>query len=82
MSLTKQQHENLFIKLLKGKTIKSCRSLTNDECKDLGWYSTPLVIEFTDGTCIFPQSDDEGNNGGAMCYYDYKSGEEKIIYTI
>jgi len=48
----------------------------------LGWYSTPLVIEFTDGTCIFPQSDDEGNNGGAMCYYDYKSGEEKIIYTI
>jgi len=82
MSLTTKQHENIFNKLLKGKTIKSCRYLTEKECKDLDWYSSPLVIEFSDGTCIFAQSDDEGNNGGALCHYDYKTGEEKIIYTI
>jgi len=82
MSLTTKQHENIFNKLLKGKVIKSCRYLQKEECEEMGWYSTPLVIEFSDGTCIFAQSDDEGNNGGAMCYYDYKSGEEKIIYTI
>ena len=53
-------------KLLKGKTIKECRYLTKKEAEANMWYKRPIVIIFTDGTYMFPMSDDEGNDGGAM----------------
>jgi hypothetical protein len=30
------------------------------------WYNRPLCILLDDGTWIIPQSDDEGNDGGAL----------------
>jgi hypothetical protein len=51
---------------LVGKTIKSVRYMTDAEMDDFMWYKKAVVIDFTDGSWIIPQSDDEGNNGGAL----------------
>jgi hypothetical protein len=77
------QHNKRF-EFLVGKTIKRVRFLTTEECEHFGWYSRPLVIEFFDGSLMFPQADDEGNNGGAMLYLSNytETAEEKIIYTL
>ena len=52
--------------VLVGKTIKSVRYQYTCEKKDMGWSKKSLVIFFTDGSYIFPSSDDEGNNAGAL----------------
>ena len=49
-----------------GKTIKYVRYQYTCEIKNLGWSKKSLVIFFTDGSYIFPASDDEGNNGGSL----------------
>jgi len=51
---------------LVGKKVKSVRYLTEEEAESMMWYSRPLIIEFDDGSLIFPSMDDEGNNGGAL----------------
>lgn len=53
-------------KHLLGKTVEAVRYLTQEELGAFGWYKNPLVIIFTDGTIIFPASDDEGNDGGSL----------------
>ena len=40
--------------------------MSEKEATDLAWYKRPLVIEFEDGTLVFPASDAEGNNGGVL----------------
>ena len=60
-------------KFLVGKTVKTARYLTKEELIDCfgdDTYKVPLVIEFTDGSWIFPMSDDEGNDGGALATSD------------
>jgi hypothetical protein len=57
---------------LVGKTIKSVRYMTDAEMEDFMWYRKPVIIDFTDGSWIIPQSDDEGNNGGALYTSDEK----------
>lgn len=52
--------------VLVGKTIKSVRYLYSVEKKDMGWSKRSLIIFFTDGSYLFPSSDDEGNNAGAF----------------
>ena len=59
---------------LVGKTIKSVRYMTDEEMEDFMWYRKPVIIDFTDGSWIIPQSDDEGNNGGALYTSDEKLG--------
>ena len=59
---------------LVGKTIKSVRYMTHEEMEDFMWYRKPVIIDFTDGSWIIPQSDDEGNNGGALYTSDKKLG--------
>lgn len=80
MAKTDLEHAKSFNKLLKGKTIKYVSYLSETEAKDMGWYHRPLILNFTDGSCLLPMSDDEGNNGGAMSYAD-KNGC-KTIYVI
>ena len=69
-------------KKLIGKEITDVGYLTKEEAAEWGWDKRPIVIELDYKEYIIPQRDDEGNNGGALCHYDYKTGEEKIIYTI
>lgn len=71
----KVKWQNHCRKLLVGKTIRQVRYLTEKEMEDCMWYKNPLLIEFTDGTAILSQSDDEGNDGGAYYYFGKKKQE-------
>ena len=71
--MTVRKNWNTIAKdFLVGKTIKQARYLFKDEMDNCfgedeeGASKVPLIIEFTDGSYIFPMSDDEGNDGGAL----------------
>jgi len=67
-------------KHLVGKTIKAVGWMTKDEAVHLGWqYSRPIVIEFSDGSMIYPSADDEGNDGGTMFG---QSGGEDLTFPV
>lgn len=54
---------------LEGKKIKSVRPMTAKEFKREGWertFQSATVIEFDDGTLLYPAADDEGNGPGAL----------------
>jgi hypothetical protein len=68
-----------FNKYLKGKTIERVSFLGDEDMDDMGWSSRPVVITFTDGSIIIPQSDDEGNDGGSIFYQDISN--QDIIHT-
>ena len=75
------RHVDPFKNLI-GTTIKSVRRLSSTELEGLGWSKNPLVLVLNNGTCLIPQLDDEGNDGGAVLHYNYRDGDEtKIIYT-
>ena len=44
--------------------------MTKKNAGDLDWYQRPLMLKLDDGSLIFPQADDEGNDGGALVHYD------------
>lgn len=76
-------HNEKFQKLLIGKTISRCSYMTEKTADDFGWYKRPLIIEFSDGSMLIPQMDDEGNDGGAVIYEDVPGKDNyDIIYTI
>ena len=69
-------------KSLIGTTIKGVRRLSSTELKSLGWSKNPLVLVLNNDTCLIPQLDDEGNDGGAVLHYNFRDEKEtKIIYT-
>tara|TARA_R110000737_G_scaffold345897_1_gene375016 strand:+ start:621 stop:857 length:237 start_codon:yes stop_codon:yes gene_type:complete len=63
---TKKLWEKGISRFLVGKTIKKIRYLTKKEADDCGFFKMPIVIIFTDESYMFPMSDDEGNDGGAI----------------
>lgn len=76
-------HNDKFQKLLIGKTISRCSYMTEENAEDFEWYKRPLIIEFSDGSMLIPQMDDEGNDGGALVYEDVPGKDNyEIIYTI
>ncbi len=77
--MTDQQYANNFMFLV-AKKISSVRYMTTEEADAMMWDKRPLVIQFTDGSLLTCQSDDEGNEGGAM-YFQNDSGAV-LIHTI
>ena len=51
---------------LLNRKIVNVRYMTSEEMEQLGWYCRPVVMVLDDGNMIYPSSDDEGNNGGAL----------------
>lgn len=51
---------------LLGQSVAMVRYLTKDEAATMGWDNRPLVIQFEDGSVIFPSRDDEGNGAGTL----------------
>ena len=66
---------------LVGLKIVGVRYLTEEETEASGWYSSPIVIELSDGSALIPQSDDEGNDGGALWIANSK-GKQDLIPVI
>lgn len=64
---------------LVGKKIRRVYQMSEADAEALAWYQKPFIIEFTDGSILIPQSDNEGNNGGAMWYQD--DMKDELIYT-
>ena len=71
----KKEWSNRFA-FLYGKKIVGVRYLTQEETEASGWYSSPIVIELSDGSALIPQSDDEGNDGGALWIANSKGKED------
>ncbi len=78
---TREMHENKWAHLV-GRKITKVRYLQPSECGNMGWNYSPLVLELDNKTCLIPQMDDEGNDGGAMLHYNYKTNKGDIIYVI
>jgi hypothetical protein len=50
-----------------GRKIVSIRWMTASETKQFAYIgASPVVLKLDDGTCLIPQMDDEGNDGGAL----------------
>jgi len=66
MSDIRKRWTKICQKNLVGKKIVQVRYLNKKEMDDLGWFKTPLVMFFNDGSYMFPSQDDEGNDGGSL----------------
>jgi len=53
-------------KLLLNRKIVGVRYLLDEEMELLGWDERSIVLILDDGNMIFPSSDDEGNQAGAL----------------
>jgi len=53
-----------------GKTVKTIRPLTKEECEDMAWEfeyeDYAVVVIFTDGSGFIPMADPEGNGAGFL----------------
>lgn len=67
-------------KSLEGRTVKSVRYLSAKEAQTLGWHQRPLVVEFDDGTLLFPSRDDEGNGAGAL--FGQGPKDEELVFPV
>jgi hypothetical protein len=53
-------------KPLIGRTITNVRWMKPEEVEAVGWDRSPIVLQLDDQTLLYPSSDDEGNNAGAL----------------
>ena len=55
-------------KVLLGKKIIQVKYLESEEAKDYMWNNRPISFTLDDNTRLIVMCDDEGNDGGALCY--------------
>ena len=63
-----------------GKKITNVRWMTDKETEAYGWGSRPIVLVLDDGSVIFPQQDDEGNDGGALADTNEATETWPVLY--
>jgi len=66
---------------LKGKTIKKVGIMSKETAEMYGWYKLPWIIQFTDDTIMYAQSDDEGNDAGVINYIGKKAEDDLLLYN-
>lgn len=49
-----------------GRRIVDARFMSEEDADGAGFAQRPIIIALDDGTLLVPQSDDEGNDGGAL----------------
>lgn len=68
---------------LRGKTIVSARRMTDDEMDEMMWangrHANPPVLEFDDGSILFPTRDPEMNGPGAMFLQEHGGHELEFV---
>lgn len=62
----REEHAVRTLRRLKGRTIVNARYMTEDEITAQAWHRGAVVLELDDGSLLTPQSDDEGNDPGAL----------------
>jgi hypothetical protein len=68
-----QRWDETARKALMGRTIVGVSYMSRDEAEASYWSGRALVLQLDNGALLFPQSDDEGNNAGAL-YVQHPSG--------
>lgn len=58
-----------------GKQIVAVEYMSDQEADHMGWHNRPVAFKLNDGTWLYPQADDEGNEAGAMYYADKENSE-------
>ena len=53
-------------KKLVGRKIVDVRYMNDDEQEEFSWMTKGIIIFLDDGSNLMPQSDDEGNDAGAI----------------
>ena len=71
--------ENQAALVLVGRKIKAVRYLYPKEAEGLGWYGRSVVIELDNGVLVWPSSDDEGNDAGALFTTDERADTLPVI---
>jgi len=66
---------------LVGKKIVAAHYMTDKETENMGWDRKALIIRFDDGSLIFPSTDDEGNDAGAL-FGQTKDGKDLTFPVI
>ena len=69
-------------KFLQGNKIQDVRYMTREESEQFGFYNRPLILFLGNDTYVVVQSDDEGNDGGALYVnkgVGNKNYEEEIL---
>lgn len=74
-----QHWETKASTVLVGRKIKAVRYLLPEEVQNLGWYSRSVVIELDNGVLVWPSSDDEGNDAGALFTTDDRADTLPVI---
>jgi hypothetical protein len=76
--MTTATWDRLAQTLLVGRTIKAVSYMSPKESKSAGFMRRPVAIELDNGTIVFPQADDEGNDGGALVCV-HSDGSETVL---
>lgn len=65
---------------LVGRSIVGVRYLTGEEVERLGWHSRSVIFELDNGHLVWPSSDDEGNDAGAIFTTDPKGSTLPVLW--
>ena len=79
MKALTQRWTKLAAKKLIGKKITNVEYMPTDECVNMGWYNRPICIELDNKVWIYPQSDDEGNDGGVIYYTGVDIDDAEVL---
>ena len=58
-----------------GKQIVAVEYMSDQEAEHMRWGNRPVAFKLNDGTWLYPQADDEGNDGGAMYHANKEDSE-------
>lgn len=68
--MTEQKHTEIAKDLLVGRTITDVIYLSKLDCEQSLWSKRPIMIILDDDSTVIPMADDEGNDGGALHYFN------------
>ena len=68
--MTEQEHTEIAKDLLVGKTITDIVYLSKFNCEQSLWSKRPIMIILDEDSTVLPMADDEGNDGGALHYFN------------